>query len=139
MKSIKTLIKLYRRILDEKRIELVKEQEFRDEVEEILLKQRAEMNEEKNLAGSSFEASFSYAPYFQRATKKEEKIISVIKQQDQKIEAISDEIFNLFGEVKRYEIISDIKEKEQEKEENRQEQIILDEVAINTHIRKKEV
>lgn len=138
MKSLDTLIKLYRRNLDETRRELVKEETFREEAKEILSNQRSEMSRESQFASSSLEASFLYGNYINRALKREEKIIEVIENQDMKIDVISEKMFEQFGELKRYEIISDIKKREREKEEARLEQIELDEIATNSFLQKRE-
>jgi len=134
MKSLATLIKLYRKRLDDKRLELVREEELLEELHKILERIREEMRNEKAIAENSVPASYYFPAYIEQAVNTERRIESLIDEQRKKIEAIQEEIAEEFSELKKYEILREIKQKAEVKEEERIEQMQLDEIATNSFL-----
>jgi len=137
MKSLATLIKLYRKRLDDKRIELVREQETLDELNKILAHIREEMRQEKKVAEKSLEGRYTFPGYVGQAINSERRIASLIKEQENKIEAIRDAIAEEFSELKKYEILLEVKQRSAAKEEARLEQTQLDEIATNSFLQER--
>jgi flagellar export protein FliJ len=137
MKSLTTLIKLYRKQLDDKRIELVREQETLDELNKILIYIREEIRQEKNVAEKSSVGRYSFPGYIGQAVGSERRIANLIAEQENKIEAIRDAIAEQFSELKKYEILLEVKQSNAAKEEARLEQIELDEIATNSFLQER--
>jgi len=138
MKSLAILIKLHRKMLDDKRIELVREQETLDELNKILAHIRQEMLQEKNVAEKSLVGRYSFPGYIGQAVGSEKRITELIKEQESKIEAIRDAIAEEFSELKKYEILLEVKQRDAAKEEARLEQIELDEIATNSFLQERQ-
>jgi len=134
MKSLATLIKLYRKRLDDKRLELLREEELLEELHKILARIREEMQSEKAVAEKSIPASYYFPAYIEQAVNTERRIESLIAEQQKKIETIQEEIAEEFSELKKYEILREIKQQAAVKEEERIEQMQLDEIATNSFL-----
>lgn len=139
MKTLKTLIKISKRNLDEKRRMMVLEETRKEQLILALSLLEKEIEEEKKKAGEDIEASYTYQNYINQAIFRKATLINAIKQKEAEIQIISDEIIEIFGEVKRYEIIQDIKNKEREKIEAKREQDFLDEISIQNFIRSEKI
>jgi flagellar export protein FliJ len=136
MKSLKTLIKLHRKELDEKRRELTALENKKEQLQQAIISLIKELKNEQKIIASNPEIAYSYTNYAIRNRERQQLLAFEIVQIDEQIDQLSEVIFELFSEVKKYEIALENKQKQIKAEEERQETIFLDEISINGFIRK---
>lgn len=137
-KNLNTLIKLHKRELDTLRREMVVLETRAAELQAHQDQLAAEIIAERNAASKDPDAGAIFASYLQR-THAQQKAIS--RSQDlhaQEIAVLNGRIAELFAEVKKYEILRDIKQEQAKKDANRLERIELDDIASDNHQRKKQ-
>lgn len=135
MKSIATLIRVKRWELDQKRRALADLELLHQE-----LRERAQALEARLLVeqGAAHDDSlrFAYAAYARRAIEQREALAGSLHDLDQQIEAARDEVAELYGDVKRYERVSEINAAKIAAESRRRDTAVLDEVASLQHRRR---
>jgi flagellar export protein FliJ len=128
-KTLSTLIKVHQHAVDEQRRAVAKLEGLRERMIEALATLRAEMQAEKLVAATDYEAGARWPDYIQYALKKEsdfEKQILVLERQ---IAEARDELQNRFSELKKYELAKQAYDAEQAAEQARQERNEMDEIA----------
>lgn len=136
-KGLKTLIRLSKFNVDEKRRVLTALQTREDHIIEEIRQGEAQLKEEQRLAAADATGvGFVYGA-FQRAWMKRRDImhqaLAVVRQD---IEKARDDLAEAFRELKTYEITQANREKREREEADRKEQVFLDEVGLNIHRRK---
>jgi flagellar FliJ protein len=130
-KSLSTLIKIHKRRLDDMRKELAILLDARDQTVKHLTNLEKEMQTEQKLASESEEGQFTYTSYLKRSIQTRERLRGILMDAEQKIRFQEERIRAEFAEQKKYEIMKDRKEREEQAEEDRREGLMLDEVGIN--------
>ncbi|CAA7621612.1 flagellar export protein FliJ [Magnetospirillum sp. UT-4] len=138
-KGIKTLIRLSKFAVDEKRRALTALQAREDEILGEIAHQQDQLVEEQRIAGAdSTGVGFIYGAY-QRAWMNHrddcERSLALVRGQ---IEAARDELAGAYRELKTYEITQANREKREREEADRKDQIFLDEVGL-TQFRRKDM
>ena len=136
--NMKNLIRLHEWNVDEKRRklgELLRLQgELEDQIkqlEEDLVKQQAAAAADPTLAG------ITYGVFAQQVIERRENLQDSINQMEIVIGYAQDELSEAYQELKKYETVDRNRQRRYEMEQNRREQIQLDEIAMNQHRRKK--
>lgn len=138
LKPLATLIKINKAQIDEKRKALAllldsKQQRLREikKMEDSIL---FEADNLKNIQ-EDFRPQFLY--YIEAIRLKEAIILEEIDNINPQIEKTSEEIAEIFSEMKKFEIVKDNREAELEAELIRKTQIDIDEIAMMNFMRKK--
>ena len=136
--NIKNLIRLHEWNVDEKRRklgELLRLQgELEDQIKALdadLIRQQQAAASDPTLVGST------YGVYARQVIERRENLEDSIRQMDQVIAYAQDELSEAYQELKKYETVERNRQRRYELEQGRREQILLDEVALNQHRRKK--
>ncbi len=137
MKSLPTLIKLHRSRLDEKRRQLVELQKSYAEMEEMKARVEASYKQELELAVQNPTDAYTFGAYSKRTKKTQSVIKKTLSDLQLSMDFTTREIAEIYGEVKRYEILKDIHDERLLKEQVRLEQIMLDEIGMESHRRKQ--
>ncbi len=135
--NIKNLIRLHEWNVDEKRRklgELLRLQgELEDQVKEL---EQDLINQQRAAAADPTLAGLTYGAYAEQAIQRRENLEDSIRQMDIVIGHAQDELSDAYQELKKYETVDRNRQRRYELEQNRREQIQLDEVALNQHRRK---
>ena len=138
LKPLSTLIKINKAQIDEKRKALAllldsKQQRLREikKMEDSIL---FEADNLKNIQ-EDFRPQFLY--YIEAIRLKEAIILEEIDNINPQIEKTSEEIAEIFSEMKKFEIVKDNREAELELELQRKIQLEIDEIAMMNFMRKK--
>jgi sugar-specific transcriptional regulator TrmB len=137
MKSLKSLVRMQKMTLDEKRRELVRLQEEAEQLRGALEKLEQEILAEQETARNDFEASFAYANYHKRAMQHRSRLQQAIRAADHSVEIASDAMREAFQELKRYEIAEAERVAAELAERKRKDGILLDETASIRFFRRK--
>jgi flagellar export protein FliJ len=123
--------------LDEKRWELV---EVQAAVDALIHKREAleeEVQREKDIASTSYEASVSYNAFANSVILRREQINAEIEERMEAVEAANEEMLVAFQELSKAEIVRDDFDAQERLKEARREQMELDEIAQTLHRRKR--
>ena len=135
IKSIKGLLKLQNWKVDEKRREVgmweSKRAKCIDYIEQLDRQVAAEKEAFDNtVVGADF------GTFLKGVKKRQEDTWKKIEKIDQEIDALKDQLAELFQELKQYEIVLEQRLKRLSDEEKKREQEFLDEIGLNLHLRK---
>lgn len=134
-KTLDTLITYYSNQLDEKRREMVQLEQRKADIETALEKLAADLLREQEFAVSHPELQFAYNDYAARVRKRREHFEHTIENIEKEMKPLADIIFDLYSDVKKYEISKDNAIAKALENEKHQETVMLDEVASVQHIR----
>lgn len=130
MKAIRTLIKLYSRELDERRRSLATLQSEQDRVKAEKERTEQALKEGQTRAQEDTSLLFSLPAFIEGSRKHIWKLAGHIGELEVRILKLRHEISQIFGELKRYEIYEEMKEKEEEAKQSARETQALDEVGL---------
>lgn len=137
MKDLGALIRYKKWMLDEKRRVLAEAELLARNLRNDLAQMALTAEREQQIAGENPEAGYNYAEYLTAIAKRRETIMQSIASLEEQTRAARDEVAAAFEELKRYEITQAQRDKEQKAALAAKEQAALDEVALNTHRRRK--
>lgn len=137
MKSIGTLIRVKRWELDQKRRALADLELLHQELRERAQALETRLSAEQNVAHDDA-LRFAYAAYARRAIEQREALTGSLLDLEQQITAARDEVAELYGDVKRYERVSEINAAKAAMESRRRDTAVLDEVASLQHRRRSQ-
>lgn len=136
IKSISTLIKLYKQNLDEKRRQLNNLLVQKDKLELMLENSIKELIREREFAEKSIESRIVFARFVELSLERQRLIRAHIWKVGEDIEVKREEIAIAYADLKKYEIIREVKITEEEREAEKREQLVLDEIGITAYIRR---
>ena len=138
MKSLSTLIKLEKARVDDHRRLLAQLQDVLARIEgEIEDLHAARVREEAVAAAAPPAERLTLLPFLEQVRLRLEALTKAKQDAEDAIAVARDRLAELFENQKRYEIIRDQQAEAALLEENRQEQLTLDEIAAQTHERKE--
>jgi flagellar biosynthesis chaperone FliJ len=136
MKSLRTLIKLHKRELDEQKRILLDLENQKDQLHQALVLLKHDLIKQQQIVTNDPEVSYSYSNYYNKNISQQHHVTTGIVEVNNNMELISSQIYELYAEVKKYEIILANKEKQFKQMQSKNEDAYLDEIAINSFIRK---
>jgi flagellar export protein FliJ len=137
-KSLKTLLRLSRFTVDEKRRVLVELQAREDQILANITAAEAQLIEEQRIAAEdSTGAGFLYGAYADAWVAHRARLDQMLAEVRQQIELARDELAEAFRQQKTYEITQTNRERREREEADRKEQAFLDEVGLNIFRRRE--
>lgn len=127
--DLKALIRYHKWRLDEKRRALAELHSLADKLREQLAALEDEIKAEQETARQSTEAALTFANYITQANFRKKTLAESIAQVDRQIEVATDEMRDVFQEVKRYEIAQEERTRREKEKIRRREAAMFDEVA----------
>lgn len=138
-KGLKTLIRLSKFNVDEKRRTLTALQNREDQVlAEIRSAEMRLAYEQKMAQDNPSTVGFAFPNFYRAWTQKRMALEQALMAVRQQIETARDELAEAFREQKTYEVTQANREKREREEADRKEQIFLDEVGLTMHRRKEQ-
>ena len=131
MKGLPTLIRVYRWELEEKRRQLADREELRDEFVRELRRLEKSLIENQKAAAYSTEVASTYGQYAVQVIERRKVLKQSIEEAQTVVNEATDTVHKAFQEVKKYETAQERIEARLLKEENRREQIELDDIGLN--------
>lgn len=136
MKGLAALIRLHRWRLDEKRRELAELERLEDRLLESVRQLDREVAAEQAFAQQANMGGLSYGGFAAGIIVRRERLAASMAEIRQQMDVKTEEISEVFRELKRYEIARDQREKREQIEADRRAQAALDEVSLIQHQRK---
>ncbi len=137
MNSLKTLIRLHKQTLDEKRRVLATLEGRRDgiigEGEEL----ERQVVEEQAFAKRTPEVQFAYGAFAHRVILTRESLAQRLREVEAEIEISGAEVAEAYAELKKYEIALSLRERRARAEAARRERYELDEIGLKMHHRRR--
>jgi len=136
--NIKNLIRLNEWNVDEKRRKLGELLRLQGELEDQMKQLEADLIEQQKAAAADPTlAGLTYGAFAKQVIQRRENLQDSIDQMEFVIGHAQDELSDAYQELKKYETVESNRQRRFEREQNRREQIMLDEIALNQHRRKK--
>lgn len=136
--NIKNLIRLNEWNVDEKRRKMGELLRLQGELEDQLKQLETDLvMQQKAAAQDPTLAGMTYGVFAKQVIQRRENLQGSIDQMEIVIGHAQDELSVAYQDLKKYETVDRNRERRREREQNRKEQILLDEVAQNQHRRKK--
>jgi hypothetical protein len=130
MSSLKTIIRLQKWKLDEKRRALAELQNLADRLMAEIERLKEEIAAEQNAARTNPEYAFTYSNYIRAAMERGERLTQSKGQVEAQISVATDEMAEAFQELKRYELAEEERLKREKDKLKRKEANMLDETAL---------
>ena len=130
MSSLKTIIRLQKWKLDEKRRALSELQSLADRLMAEIERLKEEIAAEQNAARTNPEYAFTYSNYIRAAMERGERLTQSMGQVEAQISVATDEMAEAFQELKRYELAEEERLKREKDKLKRKEANMLDETAL---------
>lgn len=128
--SLKTIIRLQKLQLDEKRRVLADLHTLADRLRNEIEKVKQEIAHEQETVRDDFSVSFTYANFAQAAMERGRKLGESLGQVEMQINIATDEMAEAFQELKRYELAEEERLKRERDKQKRKEAAMLDETAL---------
>jgi flagellar FliJ protein len=132
MRSLSTLIRVRKWELEEKRRKLNELRALQIKLAEAIAKLGEEVQSEQGVASSHNEVTFAYGPYAAAVVERRRTLEESALDVERQIEAAMEEVAEAFAELKKYEIAQTNRRAKERSEANRREQIVLDDIAIES-------
>ena len=137
--DLSVLIRLHKHELDEKQKEL---KELYDRMERLEEKQQqlldAMEREKRAVEESGDDVHFTYAGFRRKAEGERDALAKDMQKLEEKIFTVRDEMLEIFGEMKRYDIAHELRLRLEADERRLAETKSLDEIALETFRRNAE-
>ncbi len=130
MSSLKTIIRLHKWQLDEKRRALSELQNLRDRLTDELVRLREMVRHEQETARNDPAVAFGYAAFAKAARERDHRLQESIAQVDRQIATATEEMAEAFQELKRFELAEEERLKREREKIRRKEDAMLDETAL---------
>lgn len=138
MSSFKTLIRVQKWQLDEKRRALTELQTLEDRLRGEIDRLAEEMRAEQDTARNDFNASFTYAAFARGAMERRRRIDDSIRQVQEQIVAAAEQVAEAYQDLKRYELAEEERLKREREKEKHKEELMMDETALIGFRRRQE-
>lgn len=136
--SLKTIIRLQKLQLDEKRRVLAELHTLADRLRNEIEKVKQEIAHEQETVRDDFSVSFTYSNFAQAALERGRKLGESLGQVEAQINIATDEMAEAFQELKRYELAEEERLKRERDKQKRKEAAMLDETALVGFRRRQE-
>jgi flagellar FliJ protein len=139
-KGLKTLIRLSKFNVDDKRRVLTALQDREEQIIEDIRQGEIQLKEEQRLASEDATGiGYLYGAYHKAWMHRRDHMHQALAAVRAEIEVARDELAEAFRQLKTYEITQANREKREREDADRKEQIFLDEVGATLHRRKEKV
>jgi len=128
--SLKTIIRLQKLQLDEKRRILAELQNLGDRLKAEIERLKEEIAHEQATAREDFAVSFTYANFAQAALERGRRLGESLAQVEAQISVATDQMAEAFQELKRFELAEEERLKREREKQKRKDAIMLDETAL---------
>lgn len=138
MRDVKTLIKMQKLFVDEQRRALAEKQRRADALSNAIIELQENLeSEKKNEAAASKEGSFILGAFIKKELHRRHEMEAALVITKREIEVEREKLSKLFEELKRFEIVQENWDEEDETKRRREENLTYDEQAGTRHQRKE--
>ncbi|MBB6250047.1 flagellar FliJ family protein [Nitrospirillum iridis] len=137
MKSLKTLIRLHKNEVDDKRRHLTQLREHDDQLAARRRQFEAQVEMERQLSGTSVDMAMAFANYIPQIKLQRNALEQARLQLVIAIRRAEEDLAQAFQELKRFELAEEERIRQEKAELARKESMMLDEVAAQRHTRQQ--
>lgn len=137
-RDFKTLIRYQRELVNQRRLALTELEEEHARLQSDSTQMRISLIAEQDLSREQ-DVGFSYAAFAQSTLAREKSLAIMMAGLDEEIDAVRDDLHEVFQTLKRYEILAEKSAERERNKENAREQDGLDEIALNQFRERAEV
>jgi flagellar export protein FliJ len=133
MRDIHTLIKMQKLYVDEQRKVLAAKQREADSIVAALAAIATELENEKKTEAANKEGGFILGAFIRRELDRKEELEGKLVLVNKEVDVEREKLAVLFEELKRYELIQENWDEEEQKRLDHQEKLVYDEQAGTRH------
>lgn len=134
MKSLDTIIKLLDHKTNEIKSRIAQHEKNKSELLDLQKKMHYELQNERETVAANPDFAITFAAYERMINERQETIKIALRDTEKQLNLLKNEMLNLFGEIKKYEILKAKKLKEKLQKEAALEAKTLDEIALRISI-----
>ena len=134
MKSIEVLIKIKKKELDEKRLQISELETQKNQMLDYSEQMKVELKSEEEFASRDPYSSITFDSYRNKIKERQQNISVAVKDIKRQADIINHEMAEIFNEMKKYEIILERKLEEAKIEQKAKDEKALNEIAINNYL-----
>jgi flagellar FliJ protein len=136
MKGLPTLIRVRTWELEEKRRKVADLQGLELQLTEAIARLDDEVQLENQVASTDHDARFTYGSYVSAAIERRRTLDASVEDVRRQIEMAQEEVTIAYQELKKFEVAQSNRKRRVREEANRREQVVLDEIGIETFRRR---
>ena len=136
MKGLPTLIRVRTWALEEKRRKVADLEALEAQLVEAIARLDDEVQLENQVASNDTDARFTYGAYINAAIERRRTLDASVDDVRRQIEAAREEVTLAYQELKKFEVAQSNRKRRAREEANRREQIVLDEVGLESFRRR---
>jgi flagellar FliJ protein len=136
MKGLPTLIRVRTWALEEKRRKVADLEAFEEQLIEAIARLDDEVQIENQVASNNTDAGFTYGAYISVAIDRRRTLDASVEDVRRQIEAAREEVTIAYQELKKFEVAHNNRKRRARDEANRREQVVLDEMGLETFRRR---
>src|SRR5437763_11820404 len=136
MKGLPTLIRVRTWALEEKRRKVADLEALEAQLLEAIARLDDEVQLENQVASNDTDARFTYGSYISVAIDRRRTLDASVEDVRRQIEAAREEVTLAYQELKKFEVAHNNRKRRVREEANRREQIVLDEIGLETYRRR---
>lgn len=138
MKDLKTLIRLHKLQVDDRRRQLAELQALEDRLRDERQRIDAELAEEQRVAADSIVVSMTFPAYARQMRTRRENLDQSIAQTREQVAAAEDAVAAAFQELKRFELAQEDRDRRAARDSARRETQSFDEISATRFQRKRD-
>jgi flagellar FliJ protein len=136
-KGLSTLVRVNEWTVDEKRRTLGQRLRELEELEQARIRLEDEVVAEQRAAAESpNEGGMLYGTYAEGVIHRREQFDAAIESKEAEVSVAREHLNEAYRELKKYEVLRDTRARREAAEQDRKEQLMLDELGLETHRRK---
>lgn len=136
MKGLPTLIRVRTWALEEKRRKVADLEALEAQLIEAIARLDDEVQIENQVASNDTDARFTYGSYISAAIDRRRTLDASVEDVRRQIETAHEEVTLAYQELKKFEVAHSNRKRRVREEANRREQIVLDEIGLETYRRR---
>lgn len=136
MKGLPTLIRVRTWALEEKRRKVADLEALETQLMEAIARLDDEVQLENQVASTDNDARFTYGSYLNAAIERRRTLDASVEDVKRQIEAAREEVTIAYQELKKFEVAQGNRKRRAREESNRREQIVLDEIGLESYRRR---
>lgn len=135
MTALDSMVRVHRWMLDEKRRALGELQVFSDKLRNDLVALDAGIDDERAAAGRDEQVNLTYPAFVAAALDRRKKLCETIANLDKEIDALRQEVGEVFQELKKYELAKDNTRRREGAKRARKDRLAQDELGVGLYRR----
>lgn len=136
MNALGTMVRVQRWMLDEKRQKLADIERFLERMKQDLARLDENLEAERQAASQSYEGTVAFSAFLSAAQQRRRKLLESLANIEREADLARDEVNEVFQDLKKYETAQSNAEERTRRQQQKREQLALDEAGLGLYRRR---